>query len=104
MVFFFFFFAVVLVAAVFGAALALAFVFALAEVFAFLAGLAAASGFSTFSAFRRVTGAASFSATGARVWPMAVASISTASDQSRWYVETSEYGSTWTRCMFRPLR
>src|SRR6185503_7145151 len=91
----FFFAAEVFFAAVFFGAAARATVFFGAAVldldldFAFAAGFSSPSVFA--AAFRRATGAPSFSATGVSVWPIAVASISTTSDQSRWYVETSEY-------------
>src|SRR5215467_8405589 len=48
--------------------------------------------------------AASRSASGVSGWPIASDSISTTSDQSRWYVETSAYGITWTVGRLRPLR
>ena len=62
-----------------------------AVAFAFFAGFASAFGLRRL---RVACGAGSFSAIGVSVWPMAVASISTTSDQSRWYVDTSEYGIT----------
>src|SRR5687768_11661392 len=73
---FFFFGAAALAAAFFfGAALAFG------AAFAFFAGFSSPSA-ATF--FARFAGASSFSATGASVWPIAVASIRTTSDQSRW--------------------
>src|SRR5688572_23972003 len=70
--------------------------------FAFFAGFSSPSAFA--AAFFFTCGAGSFSTIGVSVWPMAVASMSTTSDHSRWYVETSEYGSTSTRGRLRPLR
>src|SRR5687767_5414279 len=74
--FFFFFF--------FGAAFAAAFFFgavlALGAAFAFFAGFSPPSALAFFTRF---AGVPSFSATGASVWPIAVASIRTTSDQSR---------------------
>src|SRR5687767_9949019 len=72
-------------AAFFGAA----FGFAAAAFFGAALALGLAAAFVSFEAFsgfaaRRAAGAASFSATGSSVWPMAVASISTTSDQRRW--------------------
>src|SRR5689334_18410656 len=79
-------FALAFFAGAFAFAVALAFFAGAFSAFAvFLAAafvVGAASTFTFFDVFSRF-GASSFSATGASVWPIAVASINTTSDQSR---------------------
>src|SRR5262245_66640368 len=96
------FLAAALFAAGFAALFAGAFFAATFFAATFVAGIFTAFGAAFFAS--RFGRASSRSAIGASSCPMAAPSINTTSDQRMWYVETSEYGITWTVGRLRPLK